>query len=62
MTEKIEVARKIRIGADRLRKIAGCAADAEYAAKMTRIAQEMDEHATELERSVMNRQPRIAVA
>lgn len=62
MTEKIVAARKIRIGAERLRKIAASEADAERVAEMTRIAQEMDKHAAELERSVVNEQPRNAVA
>jgi hypothetical protein len=62
VTEKIVAARKIRIGAERLRQIAASEADGERAAEMIRIAQEMDEHAAELERSVVSRQPRNANA
>lgn len=60
MTHKIAAARQMRIGAERLRKIATRKADAARIAEMMRIAQEMDEHADELERSVAREQRRIA--
>jgi hypothetical protein len=52
MTEEIASARTIRVGAERLRLLAVSEADAERAAEMLRIAQEMDEHAAELERAI----------
>jgi hypothetical protein len=52
MKNKIEVARDMRVGAERLRQIAVNETDSERAAEMIRIAKEMDEHAAELERSL----------
>ena len=57
MIDTIEAALRIRIGAERLRKIAASEADAELIAEMIRMAQEMDEHSAELERSVRNEHP-----
>lgn len=57
MTDKIETARTIRIGAEALRKIAARETDAEQVAELVRIADEMDEHAAELERSCLDQQP-----
>jgi len=59
MIDPIEAARQIRIGAERLRKIAANEADSELVPEMTRMALEMDEHAAEIERSVRNEQPLI---
>lgn len=52
MTDKIVLARTIRVGAERLRQIAASEAEAKRAAEMLRLAVEMDEHAAELERAV----------
>ena len=60
MTEKIEAARIIRVGAERLRQIAAAHTDAQHAAEILRIAAEMDEHAAELERPVADALPSSA--
>jgi hypothetical protein len=56
MSEKSEMARTIRIGADALRKIATRETDPESAAELIRVATEMEEHAAELEGSALTRQ------
>jgi hypothetical protein len=53
MIEKMVSARQIRVGAERLRKIAASESDAERAAELNRMAQEMDEHAAEIERAIV---------
>ena len=62
MTEKLATARRIRVGAERLRKLASSEADAKNVAEMIRIAREMDEHAAELERSIAQQPSRRAGA
>jgi hypothetical protein len=54
MSKGIEVARGMRIGAERLRQLAVSETDRDRAREMLRIAAEMDEHAAELERSFVN--------
>ena len=53
MTEKIDAARTMRIGAETLRKIATRETDPGLVSELLRFAQEMDEHA-EIERSIAN--------
>jgi hypothetical protein len=60
VTEKNEAARAIRIGAERLREVATREPDPDFVADLIRVAQEMDEHAAEIERSIANEQPLIA--
>lgn len=60
MTDKTETARIIRVGAERLRRIAAEKADAQQAAEMLRVAVEMDEHAAELERTIADTLPSSA--
>lgn len=60
MTERIEAARSIRIGAERLRQLASAEANQELASQMVEIAAEMDHHAAELERSFVTNPPRPA--
>jgi len=52
MRERLETARLMRVGAERLRKLAGDETDPKMAADMLDIAVEMDQHAAEIERSL----------
>jgi hypothetical protein len=54
MSDTIMAARDIRVGAERLRQLAATETDAKRAADMLRIAGEMDEHAAELEASIVD--------
>lgn len=57
MTEKIEALRTMRTGAEALRKVAAAETDPNLIAKLIRVAAEMDEHAAELEHSLVKQQP-----
>ena len=52
MMDKLETARSIRTGAERLRQLATSETNPELANEMRRIAAEMDENAATLERSI----------
>ena len=60
MKQQSEVAREMRQGAERLRKIAALETDAACAAELSEIAQEMDMHAAELERGTVDEPLQIA--
>jgi hypothetical protein len=53
MSERAETARTIRDGAAALRRIAARETDPKSAARLIRVAKEMDEHAAELEGSAV---------
>jgi hypothetical protein len=59
MAERLGKARIIRIGAERLRRLAANESSPEAAREMLRIAGEMDEYAAELEQSFANRPPKL---
>ena len=58
MAERLDKARTIRIGADRLRQLSAIEVNPEAAREMRRIAPETDQSATDLERSFVNRPPK----
>ncbi len=58
MSDRLETARSIRIGAERLRQIARHETNSVLASEMRRIADEMDENAAHLERAYANDPPK----
>jgi hypothetical protein len=59
MSDKIELARTMRVGAEALRKIAIREIEPSLVTELLRLAREMDEHAAEMERSVASNQPLV---